>query len=40
VALAAAVAVGFLRLPLWSVIAGLGVVSCALAWWRLGAPKP
>lgn len=40
VALAAAVAVGFLRLPLWSVIAGLGAISCALAWWRLGAPKP
>lgn len=36
VALAASVAVGLLRLPLWSVIAGLGAVSCALAWWRLG----
>jgi chromate transporter len=36
VAVSAALAVGLLRLPLWSVIVGLGAVSCSLAWWRLG----
>jgi chromate transporter len=36
VALAAALAVGWLRWPLVGVILGLGAVSCSLAWWRLG----
>lgn len=40
VAVAAALAVGLLRLPLWSVIVGLGTVSCSLAWWRLGKGQP
>jgi len=36
IALGTALAVAWLRWPLVSVILGLGAVSCALAWWRLG----
>jgi len=36
VALATALAVGWLRWPLVGVILGLGSLSCLLAWWRLG----
>jgi chromate transporter len=36
VALAAALAVAWWRLPLVQVIGGLGAVSCTLAWWQLG----
>ena len=34
-ALLTLLAVGWLRWPLVSVVLGLGVVSCAVAWWRL-----
>jgi len=36
VALAVALAVGWLRWPLIGVIFGLGTLSCVLAWWQLG----
>jgi chromate transporter len=40
VAAAAALAVGALRWPLWTVILGLGTISFGLAWWRLGQGSP
>ena len=38
-ALATLLAIAGLRWPLAAVVLGLGLVSCTLAWWRLGAPK-